>query len=314
MTWDIREATRKLKKLGVVPPPPKGKPAKGDIMKPGKFYGMPRGVEALSAYLSQLRALLDSQGSKWTAEAFLHNVLAAAMEAAPVGERLERPHGHVAAKPVIANRGYLGAALLAAEHVGPLVSPDEKQAFNRRVAIGNRVMAGKEITADDWALLEREMPNVWQPSGASSRNFTAMSPALRVAQAVAFEAEVTETNDVGGRGARTACVNAVAVLSKPRRFLEALDTLILLEDARLQFSKVSEQPSAEVVASCWRGAEKGKSSHWLVKLANGRYALLWKVKGKWRVVEGTREDAIASVPDAQLKDAVAAMAAQGGNP
>ena len=312
LKWDVREVTKKLKKLGVMPPPPKGKPAMKDIMKPGKFYAMPRSYEEVDAYLGQLRRVLDGQSSKWTADAFLHTVLAAAMKAAPEDQRLERPHGHVAAKPVINNRGYLGAALLAAEHVRALVPEAERKAFNRLEELGRRVLAGKEMTSEDEAVLNREAPHVWQPSGAHSRNFTAVSPVLRIAQGVAFEAEEAEANNVGGKGAREACAQAAQVLAKPRPFLEALDALILLEDAKLQFSKVSEKPSAELVASCWRGAEKGKGSHWLVKLANGRFALLWKVKGKWRLVEGSREDAIASVPDAHLKDAVAAMAASSG--
>lgn len=70
---------------------------------------------------------------------------------------------------------------------------------------------------------------------------------------------------------------------------------------------MSEQASAPVVAGLWRGAERGKATHWLVKLANGRYALLWKVRGKWRLVEGTREDTLASVSDEHMKDAVDAL-------
>jgi hypothetical protein len=85
--------------------------------------------------------------------------------------------------------------------------------------------------------------------------------------------------------------------------------LLLLEDAKLQFSKVSEQPSAAVVASRWRGAEKGKGSHWLAELAGGSFALLWKVKGKWRLVEGSRDDVLASVPDSHFEAATRALSA-----
>jgi hypothetical protein len=310
LKWDLREVQKKLKKLGVTPPPPKGKPVLPDIMKPGKFYAVGPALADLERYLAQLRGLLEAQGRTWTAEAFLHSVLAAALKAAPESERLARPHGHVAAKPAINNHGYLALALLAAEHVGPLVSAGERARFDRWLELGGRVAAGKELTSSDEALLDREMPYVWQPSGASSRNLTADSPALRVAQGVGLEAEQADANNVGGKGAREACERAAALLAQPgqaRRFLEQLDALIQLHDAKLQFSKVSEQPSSPVVAGLWRGAEKGKSSHWLVKLANGRYALLWKVKGKWRLVEGSKEDALASVPDAHLKEAVGAL-------
>ena len=311
LKWDLREAQKKLKKLGVAPPPPKGKPVLADIMKPGKFYAHPPSLEKLQAYEALLLALLEAQGRKWTPAAFLHNVLAAALKSAPEKERLARPHGHVPARPVIDNHGYLALAMLAAEHVSPHVTKEERPQFEAWLALGHTVAEGKELTDD--ALLDSEMPLTWQPSGASARNFTATSPALLVAQGVALEAEEAAIHNVGGKGAREACARAVTVLNKPgeaRRFLEALDRLIQLHDAKLQLSKVSEKPSAPVVAGLWRGAEKGKSTHWLVKLDNGRYALLWKVKGKWRLVEGSKEDALASVPDAHLKEAVNALAAR----
>ncbi len=91
LKWELRELQKKLKKLGVAPPPPKGKPARADIMKPGKFYAHPPSLEALQRYFAEFTALHEAQGRKWTPEAFLHNVLAAAMRRAPEGERLSRP-------------------------------------------------------------------------------------------------------------------------------------------------------------------------------------------------------------------------------
>ncbi len=310
LRWDLRELQKKLKKLGVTPPPPKGKPARADIMKPGKFYAVPARVKELEGYDAELRAVLDAQGDAWTAEAFLHNVLAAALTAAPAKEQLTRPHAHVPARPVINNHGYLAAALLAAQEIRPLVLAPDRENFERLLEVGHRVAAGEALTDDDDELVERELPLEFVPSGAQSRQFTGNSLAMMVAQGVALEAEAAATRDVGGKGAREACVSAVELLVEPgeaRRFLEKLDALIQLEDAKLQFSKVSEKPSAPLLAARWRGAEKGKSTHWLVELSNGHFALLWKVKGKWRLVEGSREDALACVPDAQLKAAVNAL-------
>lgn len=178
LKWDLRELQKRLKKLGVAPPPPRGKPVLAGIMKPGKFYAHPTSLEALQRYFSELAALHGEHSRKWTAEAFLHNVLAAAMSRAPESERLARPHGHVAARPVIDNHGYLALAMLAAEHVTPHVSAGEREQFDRLLEIGRRVLSGKELTAADETLLDRQVPVAWQPSGASSRNFTAMSPAL----------------------------------------------------------------------------------------------------------------------------------------
>ena len=134
---------------------------------------------------------------------------------------------------------------------------------------------------------------------------------LKVSEGVGLEAEEADAHNVGGKGAREACARAVEVLSKSagavKKFLAALDALILLEDAKRQLGEVSVKPSAPVVASRWRGAEKGKGSHWLVELSNGSFALLWKVKGKWRLVEGERDEVLASVSDAHFKAATQAL-------
>lgn len=309
--WDVRELQKKLKKLGVTPPPPKDAKPIADIMKPGKFYVAQNALAPTAEYLAQLQAAVDAQETRWTPEAYLHNVMAAALEVAPASERIERPHGHVPARPVIDNHGYLALALLAAEHVSKRVPLAERARFTRWVELGERVAKKRELRASDEALLTAEMPYVRLPSRAVSRAFTAQSPTLRVAQGVGLEAEQADAHNVAGKGAREACACAVEVLSKSagaaRKFLTALDASILLEDAKLQFSEVSVKPSAAVVASRWRGAEKGKGSHWLVELSNRNFALLWKVKGKWRLVEGGRDEVLASVPDAHFKAATQAL-------
>lgn len=267
LRWDIRELQKKLKKLGVAPPPPKGKPALTDIMKPGKFYVVAPTLKELGAYHAQLQAAVEAQGSAWTAGAYLHSVLGAALDAAPESERLARPHGHVAAKPVIDNHGYLALALLATERVAPLVTAPERERFERWHALARRVAAREPMSTSDVALLNREVPFVKQPNRALSRNITAKEPVLAIAQAAGLEAEQADDNNVAGKGAREACSRAVRLLTKPgeaRRFLEDLDALIQREDARLQFEKVSEQPSAPVVAGRWRGArrERRRTGSW----------------------------------------------------
>ncbi|MBM4778153.1 MAG: hypothetical protein GQE15_10680 [Archangiaceae bacterium] len=311
LRWDVRELQKKLKKLGVTPPPPKGAKALADIMKPGKFYVAQNAREPTAEYLAQLQALVDAQETRWTPEAYLHNVMAAALAVAPPSEQLDAPHGRVPARPVIDNHGYLALALLAAEHVSKKVPEAERARFTRWVELGQRVAKRQALSARDEALLTEELPYVRLPSRAISRAFTATSPCLRVAQGVGLEAEEADAHNVGGKGAREACARAVEVLSKSsgaaKKFLTALDALILLEDAKLRFGEVSAKPSAAVVASRWRGAEKGKGSHWVVELTNGNFALLWKVKGKWRLVEGGRDEVLASVPDAHFKAATQAL-------
>lgn len=311
LRWDVRELQKKLKKLGVTPPPPKGAKPIADIMKPGKFYVAQNALAPSAAYLEQLQAVVDAQASRWSPEAYLHNVMAAALEGAPASEQLAAPHGHVPARPILDNHGYLALALLAAEHVSKQVPAGERARFTRWVELGKRVATKQELSAKDEALLDAEMPYVRLPSRAHSRAFTAQTPTLRVAQGVGLEAEEADAHNVGGKGAREACARAVEVLSTSagaaKKFLTALDALILLEDAKRQFGEVTVKPSAAVVATRWRGAEKGKSSHWLVELSNGTFALLWKVKGKWRLVEGARNEVLASVADAHFKAATQAL-------
>lgn len=212
---EVREAQKKLKQLGVAPPPPKGKPVRADIMKPGTYHALPPRLEDLEHYAGQLRALLERHATRWTGKAFLHNVLAAALDAAPAQERLDRPHSHVTARPVIDNRGYLALALLAADTVAPYVGAAEKKQFARWLELGRRVAGGAELSEGDEALLDREVPLVRQPSRALSRNFTAASATLRVAQGVGLEAEQAEAHNVGGKGAREACAAAVTLLVNP---------------------------------------------------------------------------------------------------
>ncbi|MBL8937603.1 MAG: hypothetical protein JNM69_23780 [Archangium sp.] len=311
LRWDVRELQKKLKKLGVPPPPPKGAKPLADIMKPGKFYVAQNALAPTAEYFAQLQAAVDAQETRWTPEAYLHNVMAAALAVAPASERPEKPHGLVPARPIIDNHGYLALALLAAEHVSEQVPAAERARFTRWVELGQRVAKKQALRAKDEALLTAEMPYVRLPSRAVSRAFTAQTPTLRVAQGVGFEAEEADAHNVGGKGAREACARAVEVLSKSagavKQFLKELDALILLEDAKLRLGEVSVKPSAAVVACRWRGAEKGKGSHWLVELASGNFALLWKVKGKWRLVEGGRDEVLASVADAHFKAATQAL-------
>jgi len=92
-----------------------------------------------------------------------------------------------------------------------------------------------------------------------------------------------------------------------------VDALILKEDALTQLTKMKQQPQSRVVAAAWRWAEKGKTAMWIVQLEEG-FALWWKVRGQWRLVEGPRDDVLASVPDAQMASAVAALLGPAARP
>ncbi|MBL8912120.1 MAG: hypothetical protein JNM17_15600 [Archangium sp.] len=235
----------------------------------------------------------------------------AAQDQAPPSARLAQPHRGVPARPVVDAFGYVHAALLAARAVEHVVAKADRARFHRLVELGERVVSKRAFAVGDHRVVDEETPRGQLASRALTRLFTADSGPLRVAQGIGIDAEHAVRRGVAGKGAREACTTAVQLLSGDpkavRAFLERLDEVLLREDARTQLEKVSAKPSSPVKRSRWRGAAKGKPSHWLVELENGRFALLWKAKGKWRLVEGAQEDVLACVTDGELRAATEAL-------
>jgi len=304
LDWESRILQRQLKALGVAPPPPTGQPAKPGILKKAQYYAVV-GWDAKHAYLLKLRDLFATASTKWTDEACLHTVLAAAQKAAPEGERLTVCHHGVTARPVIANAGYVALCVLAADTVAHLVPASEKKEFRTWVEFARPVRERDVLTRAQQKSQQASM-NTWL------HEVSATTPALILAQSAALAADCCSGGSDAGKVTRQAVVTALQMLAlerKPgaaRRFLEAIDRLILKEDALTQLTKMKQQPRGQVVASAWRGAEKGETTHWLVQLEQG-FALWWKVRGQWRLVEGSRDDVLASVPDAQMASATAAL-------
>jgi hypothetical protein len=302
---------RRLKALGQPPPPPAGRAPLADVMKPGRFYEFTTDVRALERYVAVLQAALAPAGTRWSPAAHGHSVLMAAQRAAPPRERLTRPHAGAPARPLIDAVGYVHAGLEAARAVAHLVAAGGRRRFTSLVALGQRVASGRELTARDRRLLDTEVPRGKLATGALTRLFTAPTGALRVAQGIAIDAGHAALRGVAGKGAREACVHAVQLLaSRPgavRTFLERLDAVLLREDARCAFARCSVKPSSAVKHTWWRGAARGTVTHWLVELERGAFALVWKVKGRWRLVEGAREDVLACVSDSHLRAATEAL-------
>lgn len=304
LDWESRILQRKLKALGVPPPAPAGQPVKPGILKKAQYYAVV-GWDAKHAYLLKLRELFASQSTKWTDEACLHTVLAAAQKAAPETERLRVCHQGVPARPVIANAGYVALCVLAADAVAHLVPAAEQKEFRKWVEFARPVRERDVLTKAQQKSQQASM-NTWL------HEVSATTPALILAQSTALAADCCSSGDDAGKVTRQAVVTALQMLAaegKPgaaRQLLEAMDRLILKEDALTQLTKMKQQPRSPVVAAAWRGVEKGKATHWLVQLEQG-FALWWKVRGQWRLVEGSREDVLASVPDAQMASATVAL-------
>jgi hypothetical protein len=91
-----------------------------------------------------------------------------------------------------------------------------------------------------------------------------------------------------------------------RAYIVALDDRILLDE----LSGIDEEFDAKRKASkgvarvLWRGTnEKGLPSAWLVRLGKGSYGLRHKAGTRFVWVTGSRDDVIASVPDAAFEGA-----------
>lgn len=109
------------------------------------------------------------------------------------------------------------------------------------------------------------------------------------------------------KGARRAAMAAARLLG--RGFLDALAKELWRLDARSVIDEYQLRPpgSSAIVASLWRGATGVRLTHQLVRLEGERYGLISKTKGKWTWLEGSRDDMLASVPDALMQSAIAAV-------
>ncbi len=91
-----------------------------------------------------------------------------------------------------------------------------------------------------------------------------------------------------------------------RRYLVELDERALaLEFAAWASAKGPLQAPPAIRRVLWRGAdEKGHPALWVVRLAEGGHGILSKVGRRWAWTQGTRDEVLASVPDAQFAAAV----------
>jgi hypothetical protein len=90
-------------------------------------------------------------------------------------------------------------------------------------------------------------------------------------------------------------------------FLEALSNELRRLDVVTLVHRFDLPLQGTIVATAWRARNGSKLSHAIVRLDGDRYGLLAKTKGRWTWVQGTRDDVLASVPDALMESAVASV-------
>ena len=125
--------------------------------------------------------------------------------------------------------------------------------------------------------------------------------ATRVALCAAVKLVVRLERDSAGRA-------PLAGEQRVARFLEALDEEIFrLEAAAAVFERALESDGeVQVEAVLWRKTQGAKVTYWLLRLRarEPRYGLLCRRAGKWRWIEGPRDDALSTVPDELFSEAV----------
>ncbi|MCA9568453.1 MAG: hypothetical protein KC656_11445 [Myxococcales bacterium] len=138
-------------------------------------------------------------------------------------------------------------------------------------------------------------------------------PALKDRMRQAEERETAQRRpDMMGASLRPHLQAVVRALAASERPTDATELLVRMDDElrRLDIvqalAKRKQTPSRPVAAAVYRGADDKDVRVRLARLDDGRFGLQCKLGGRYRWIEGDREDVLASVPEDWFADAVAA--------
>ena len=218
----------------------------------------------------------------------LHNVLAAVLQATRAP-----PPAHPGPKPLLFNATYVELAGWLADQVAAEVPRAEQRTFRRLVALARPV---REVGQ----LKKKELDEL-----RSLRTPVDPSPALRVALLLVDEAIQCHRHASCGTPTRHAALAAAEVLGAA--LVEPLHRELLRLDAVTLLQRQKLTTPAAVAETLWRGMSGVKTTHWLVRLADGTHGLIARTRGRWTFLHGSREDMIASVPDALMASVVGAV-------
>ncbi|MEZ4322401.1 MAG: hypothetical protein R3F61_33350 [Myxococcota bacterium] len=140
----------------------------------------------------------------------------------------------------------------------------------------------------------------------------------RLLHAESVERRQTRSDMAGAslRPQAAAVAVALAERSPPalHAYLACMDDTLRRLDIVHALAKRKQAASSPVIRAAYRAGDpasvpagpRATTLH-IAELANGTYGLLCKLKGRYRWIEGTREEVLASVPEAQFTDAVRAL-------
>ncbi len=259
--------------------------------------------EVLSAVVAELRARGIDDARVAAADAALagvrekeneaaaakraHGILRAALRAAQKKVKPSPPYHLGGPAPKLTVRDLVLVSTFFVRRVREHVRPEEREAFERTLAILERPMTALAMFED------------WTPDA---------SPAMRVLEQVSLAVREGSPYALQRCGQRAAAA-AVKILQFAKRPDEAsalvrdLDALLVARE--WEALRASHPDGAPDVASLlWRGAdEKNTLAHVLVRTKDGGIALLSKAGRRWRWHTGSRDDVLATIPDAHFAEA-----------
>jgi hypothetical protein len=226
----------------------------------------------------------------------IHTILKSALAAAAPEDRPPVASLHLGAqvRPVCPAVGQVAIAMELAER---FATGAERKRVTAVLAAVRRYLDGKDVGKGLRALSEVKS----EGAEAIARNAAGAAATLARGKP-----------DLVHTGAQAAAARAV-VLAGPgeptRRLLEALDQEVLRWECDAAFDGANHAPVERVL---WRGADSGKTVHFVARLQGGRAASRVKlVRGKPSAyTEGTLEEVLALVPEAHFADAVKTAMAQ----
>jgi hypothetical protein len=207
-------------------------------------------------------------------------------------------------KQTLVNATFVELSVFLAKQLEDQVTKGERAVWNDLVALAEPVRAPKDLSSHDRTALTalfkgRFVDDEW---GALVEGTT---PAMSVALLAAVEARRCDQNASCGVASRHAAVIVARELGED--FVPRLDAELRRLDAVTVCRQHDLDPGGRIEETLWRGTTGLAPTHWLVRLDDGSFGLVAKLRGRWAWLAGSRDDVLASVPDALMPSAMEAV-------
>lgn len=210
----------------------------------------------------------------------------------------------VAPKPTLVNATFVELALFIADLVRDRVPKHERARWNRLVELATPIREVGQFTKPQL----KELKELWRDAFVGNEwgvLLPGTSPTIGIALQAAVEAIHCHNHDSCGVASRRAAVLAATLLGPS--IIPVLGAELARLDAVTALRTRKLTPQQRIVETLWRGATGVAPTHWIVRLEDETFGLLAKTRGRWTWSPGSRDDVIATVPDALMPAAVEAV-------